>query len=596
MPPLLEKILQNPRYKKQEKTLIEKAYFFAKTAHGGQKRLSGEEYITHPLHAAYFLSELGLDAITVAACLLHDTVEDTRLTAKDIEKEFGKEISFLVDGVTKLGKIEYSEKHGLDQKQNANRISSLKKMFFAMADDIRVILIKLADRYHNMETLKYHQREDQKRIAKETLEIFAPIAARLGMGYLKGQFEDMAFPYIYPAEYSWLMKQVKTKYADNLNYIERAKPLIKRKLEDSGIEIIEMNSRVKHYYSLYQKLLRRDMDFNKIFDLVAMRIILPDIKSCYETLGIIHNFYKPLPGLIKDYISLPKPNGYQSLHTTIFCEKGKIVEIQIRTAGMHDYAENGIAAHWAYSESGKKKPVKTDTKDIQWVTQLKNFLKEIKTGEEFSNLKIDFFKNRIFVFTPKGEVKDLPEGATPVDFAYAIHTDLGHAILGAKANNKIVPLHYELKNGDVVEILKGKNPKPSFDWLKIVKTAEARKKIKSWFRDSPAPQNLQYVAPVSAEKKIIPKPPARKRKQQKTAPVLISEPACREYIEPVIQGQRGFLYKLAKCCNPTPDKTIKGYMTLNRGVSVHLSSCSNIKSAQETRILSAHWPIEKSEK
>ena len=501
-----------------------------------------------------------------------------------------------MDGVTKLGKIEYSEKHGLDQKQNANRISSLKKMFFAMADDIRVILIKLADRYHNMETLKYHQREDQKRIAKETLEIFAPIAARLGMGYLKGQFEDMAFPYIYPAEYSWLMKQVKTKYADNLNYIERAKPLIKRKLEDSGIEIIEMNSRVKHYYSLYQKLLRRDMDFNKIFDLVAMRIILPDIKSCYETLGIIHNFYKPLPGLIKDYISLPKPNGYQSLHTTIFCEKGKIVEIQIRTAGMHDYAENGIAAHWAYSESGKKKPVKTDTKDIQWVTQLKNFLKEIKTGEEFSNLKIDFFKNRIFVFTPKGEVKDLPEGATPVDFAYAIHTDLGHAILGAKANNKIVPLHYELKNGDVVEILKGKNPKPSFDWLKIVKTAEARKKIKSWFRDSPAPQNLQYVAPVSTEKKIIPKPPARKRKQQKTAPVLISEPACREYIEPVIQGQRGFLYKLAKCCNPTPDKTIKGYMTLNRGVSVHLSSCSNIKSAQETRILSAHWPIEKSEK
>ncbi|KKU85725.1 MAG: hypothetical protein A2746_02040 [Candidatus Yanofskybacteria bacterium RIFCSPHIGHO2_01_FULL_44_22] len=599
MPPLLEKILQNPKFKKQDSALIERAYFFAKAAHGGQKRMSGEEYITHPLHAAYFLSELGFDAITVAACLLHDTVEDTSLTAKNIEKEFGKEISFLVDGVTKLAKIEYSEKHGLDQKQNANHISSLKKMFFAMADDIRVILIKLADRYHNMETLKYLPQEDQKRIAKETLEIYAPIAARLGMGYLKGQFEDMAFPYIYPAEYSWLIKQIKTKYADNLNYAERTKPLIKRKLQDAGIEITEMNSRIKHYYSLYQKLLRYDMDFNKIFDLVAMRIILPDIKSCYEALGVIHNFYKPLPGLIKDYISLPKPNGYQSLHTTIFCEKGKIVEIQIRTAEMHEYAENGIAAHWAYSESGKKKPVKTDTKDIQWVTQLKNFLKEIKTGEEFSNLKIDFFKNRIFVFTPKGEVKDLPEGATPVDFAYAIHTDLGHAILGAKANNKMVPLHYELRNGDMVEILKGKNPKPSFDWLKIVKTAEARKKIKSWFRDSPSPQNLQFVelansAVLSQARPGQALPGIKKPAQRK--PISISKNSIRTLSEPLIQGQSGLLYKLAKCCNPTPDKKIRGYMTVNRGVSIHLTSCSNIKSAQETRILSAHWPIEKSEK
>ena len=468
-----------------------------------------------------------------------------------------------------------------------------------MADDIRVILIKLADRYHNMETLKYLPQEDQKRIAKETLEIYAPIAARLGMGYLKGQFEDMAFPYIYPAEYSWLIKQIKTKYADNLNYVERTKPLIKRKLQNAGIEITEMNSRIKHYYSLYQKLLRYDMDFNKIFDLVAMRIILPDIKSCYEALGVIHNFYKPLPGLIKDYISLPKPNGYQSLHTTIFCEKGKIVEIQIRTAGMHDYAENGIAAHWAYSESGKKKPVKTDTKDIQWVTQLKNFLKEIKTGEEFSNLKIDFFKNRIFVFTPKGEVKDLPEGATPVDFAYAIHTDLGHAILGAKANNKMVPLHYELRNGDMVEILKGKNPKPSFDWLKIVKTAEARKKIKSWFRDSPSPQNLQFVelansAVLSQARPGQALPGIKKPAQRK--PISISKNSIRTLSEPLIQGQSGLLYKLAKCCNPTPDKKIRGYMTVNRGVSIHLTSCSNIKSAQETRILSAHWPIEKSEK
>ncbi len=610
MKQLLDQILQNPQYKDVSKKLIERAFNVAREAHQNQKRLSNEDYIIHPLYAAYFLSRLGLDATTVAACLLHDTIEDTYITGDDIEKKFGQEIAFLVEGVTKLGKIELEPSAGNSKKENIRHLNSLKKMFFAMAEDIRVILIKLADRYHNMETLKYLPREDQKRVAMETLEIYAPIAARLGMGHLKGQFEDMAFPYIYPAEYSWLMKQVKTKYADNLNYIERTKPLIKRKLEDSGIEIIEMNSRVKHYYSLYQKLLRRDMDFNKIFDLVAMRIILPDIKSCYEALGIIHNFYKPLPGLIKDYISLPKPNGYQSLHTTIFCEKGKIVEIQIRTADMHEYAENGIAAHWAYSESGKRKPIRTNAKDIQWVAQLKNFLKEIKTGEEFSNLKIDFFKNRIFVFTPKGEVKDLPEGATPVDFAYAIHTDLGHAILGAKANNKIVPLHYELRNGDVVEILKGKTPKPSFDWLKMVKTAEARKKIKSWFRDSPSPQHLQYVEAVIPEKKIIPILSRQggkqnrgssffqsnqndlrkigKKQPQKEKPFSISEP--------LIQGQKGLLYKLARCCNPTPDKKIKGYMTVNRGVSIHLTSCSNLKSAQETRILSAHWPIEKSEK
>lgn len=585
MKQLPDQILQNPRYGKQDKTLIIKAYLFAKIAHGNQKRLSGEGYITHPLHAAYFLSELGLDATTVAACLLHDTIEDTPITLKEIEKEFDKEISFLVDGVTKLGKIEYSEKNKRDEKQNASHINSLKKMFFAMADDIRVILIKLADRYHNMETLKYLPREAQKRVAAETLEIFAPIAARLGMGHLKGQFEDMAFPFVHPAEYAWLTKQVKTKYEDNLDYIERARPLIKRKLEDAGIKILEMNARVKHLYSLYQKLLRRDMDFGKIFDLAAMRVIVPDIASCYEALGIIHKHYKPLPGLIKDYISLPKPNGYQSLHTTIFCEKGKIVEIQIRTAEMHEYAENGIAAHWAYSESGKKKPIKTNAKDIRWVTQLKNFLKEIKTGEEFSNLKIDFFKNRIFVFTPKGEVKDLPEGATPIDFAYAIHTGLGHAVLGAKANNKMVPLHYELKNGDVVEILKSKKPKPSFDWLKIVKTAEARKKIKAWFRDSSLPQHLQFVEAVSPEKKIK-KPPVRKL--QKESSLSLSEP--------LIQGQKGLLCKLANCCNPLPENKIKGYLTVNRGVSIHLASCSNIKSAQETRILNAHWPTEKTRK
>ncbi len=571
MTSILEKILENPVYKELDKKLIEKAFETAKTAHAGQKRTSGEEYITHPLHVAYFLSELGLDAATIAAGLLHDTIEDTLVTYKNLEKEFGKDIAFLVEGVTKLSKIEYDGNPN-EKKSNADHLNSLKKMFFAMAEDIRVILIKLADRYHNMETLKYKDKVGQRKIALETLEIYAPIAARLGMGRLKGQLEDMAFPYVYPLEYSQFIKKVKEKYADRLKYIERTKPIIKRCLLDAGIPILDMNSRAKHYYSLYQKVLRKELEMDKIFDLVAMRIIVPDIKSCYEALGIIHKFYKPLPGLIKDYIALPKPNGYQSLHTTIFCEKGRVVEIQIRTENMHEYAENGIAAHWAYSESGKKKNVvATNAKEVQWVAQLKNFLKEATPGEGLSNLKIDFFKHRIFALTPKGEVKDLPDGATPIDFAYAIHTDLGHMTRRAKINGKIVPLHHELKNGDVVEIIKGKDKKPSFDWLKIVKTAEARKKIKSFFKEN---------------EENVPEPETPKAKLVKKIEITPQKAG-----EPIIQGQKGLLYKLAKCCNPTPEHKIKGYLTVNRGVSIHTATCSNIKTknGSSARLLNASW-------
>ena len=318
-------------------------------------------------------------------------------------------------------------------------------------------------------------------------------------------------------------------------------------------------------------MLRKEMDADKIFDLVAMRIIVPDIKSCYEALGVIHKFYKPLPGLIKDYIALPKPNGYQSLHTTIFCEKGRVVEIQIRTENMHEYAENGIAAHWAYSESGKKSPIKANIKEVQWVNQLKNFLKEATPGEGLSNLKIDFFKHRIFALTPKGEVEDLPDGATPIDFAYAIHTDLGHMTRGAKINGKITTLDHELRNGDVVEIIKGKDKKPSFDWLKIVKTAEARKKIRSYFNEL-------------EEKNKILEPEEPKIKQIKKVEVVIAKTG-----EPIIQGQKGLLYKLAKCCNPTTEHKIKGYLTVNRGVTVHIATCSNIKNGANARLLNATW-------
>lgn len=574
---ILEKILENPAYTELDKKLIEKAFEVAKKAHEGQKRLSGEEYLNHPLHVAYFLSELGLDSATVAAGILHDTIEDTSVTHKDLEKEFGKDIAFLVEGVTKLSKIEYAGNPN-EKKSSVGHLNSLKKMIFAMAEDIRVILIKLADRYHNMETLKYKDKAGQRKIALETLEIYAPIAARLGMGKLKGQLEDMAFPYVYPLEYSQLIKKVKEKYADRIKYIDRTKPVIKRHLTDAGIKITEMNSRAKHYYSLYGKMLRKEMDADKIFDLVAMRIIVPDINSCYEALGVIHKFYKPLPGLIKDYIALPKPNGYQSLHTTIFCEKGRVVEIQIRTGAMHEYAENGIATHWAYSESGKKKSVMANIKEVEWVNKLKNFLKEATPSEEgLSNLKIDFFKHRIFAFTPKGEVQDLPDGATPIDFAYAIHTDLGHMTRGAKINGKIATLDRELKNGDVVEIIKGKDKKPSFDWLKIVKTAEAKKKIKSFFKELEEKDDEIKIE----EPKI---------KQVKRVEIVVPKAG-----EPIIQGHKNLLYKLAKCCNPTTEHKIKGYMTVNRGVSIHTATCSNIKSknGHGVRLLNASWSEQK---
>ena len=572
---ILEKILENPAYGDSDRKLITKAFDVAKIAHAGQKRLSGEEYLSHPLHVAYFLSELGLDATTISAGILHDTIEDTLVTHKEIEKEFGKDIAFLVEGVTKLSKIEYAGNPN-EKKSGADHLNSLKKMIFAMAEDIRVILIKLADRYHNMETLRYKDKASQRKIALETLEIYAPIAARLGMGRLKGQLEDMAFPYVYPLEYSQLIKKVTEKYDDRIKYIERTKPVIKRHLIDAGIKVLEMNSRAKHYYSLYGKMLRKEMDADKIFDLVAMRIIVPDINSCYEALGILHKFYKPLPGLIKDYIALPKPNGYQSLHTTIFCEKGRVVEIQIRTENMHEYAENGIAAHWAYSEGGKKKGTTANIKEVQWVNQLKNFLKEVTPSEGLTNLKIDFFKNRIFAFTPKGEVKDLPDGATPIDFSYAIHTDLGHMTRGAKINGKITTLDHELKNGDVVEIIKGKDKKPSFDWLKIVKTAEAKKKIKSFFKE--------------LEEKETPEPEKQKIKLIEKTKDLNGGPSSVIGV-PIIQGQKGLLYKLAKCCNPTTEHKIKGYLTVNRGVSIHIATCSNIKTknGNSFRLLNASW-------
>ncbi len=474
----IEKIIkeithQNP---KADVELIKRAWNVAENAHKGQKRASGDLYITHPLEAAYTLSQMYLDEATIAAALLHDVVDDTPTTIEDIEQEFGKEIAFLVNGVTKLGKIKY---RGVERQ-----IENLRKMFLAMAEDIRVVLIKLADRLHNMKTLEHLPERKRERIALETLEVYAPIASRLGIGQIARTLQDLSFPVVFPEEYAWLAEHVKEEYQEREQYLKRIEPTIRKELKKEEIVPIEINHRAKGYYSLYQKLLKRDMEFSRIHDLIAMRIIVKDIKECYGTLGVIHKKWRPLPGLIRDYISLPKPNGYQSLHTTVFCENGKITEFQIRTPEMHKAAEFGIAAHWAYSEGGKPdKGVVMQNPRLAWVDQLKNWQKEVTGREEFlESLKIDFFKHRIFVLTPKGEVLDLPADATPVDFAYQIHTEIGNQATGAKVNGKMVSLDSSLQNGDVVEILIQKNKKPSEKWLGYVKTSGARAKIKQSLR------------------------------------------------------------------------------------------------------------------
>ncbi len=461
--------------------MIKRAYDFAERAHQDQKRKSGEPYITHPLAVAEHLAELHLDTPTIAAALLHDICEDTSCTIETLRKNFGDEITFLVEGVTKLDKIRY--------RGTERSAESLRKMFLAIAEDVRIVLLKLVDRLHNMKTLQYVHPEKQRRIALETLEIYAPLAYRMGIGELKGQLEDLAFPHVYPKEHQWLAQELKDHFEERRQYVERLKPVVAEGLTKEDIGFLDIDARAKHYYSLYKKLLKYDMDLNKIFDLVALRIIVNNVENCYATLGIVHKLWRPMPGLVKDYIALPKPNGYRSLHTTVFGPEGRLIEIQIRTREMHGEAENGIAAHWAYSEHKgtghylKRKASFAGRRELQWIQQLREWQKEFEKPDEFlESLKIDFFKNRIFVLTPKGDVFDLPEGSTPIDFAYHIHTEIGNSAVGAKINSKMVALDHQLANGDVVEILTQKNKKPSRDWLALVKSAQARKKIGSALR------------------------------------------------------------------------------------------------------------------
>jgi GTP pyrophosphokinase len=500
-------------YKKDPTGLIGRAFLFAQKAHEGQKRKSGEPYFNHPLATAEILYSWHLDDATVAAGILHDTVEDTGVPIATIKKEFGDEVAFLVDGVTKLGRIKYREeapsgngragaaksaekiaakpiKTGTArQAAEENKAENLRKMVLALSQDLRVVFIKLADRMHNMQTLSALPPAKQKRVALETDEIYASLAYRLGMHNVSGELQDLAFPYLHPREYEWLLSTAEERYAERMRYLEEIKPQVKKVLEDHDIKPLDIEIRAKRYSSLYKKLLKRDMDIDRIHDLVAMRIIVATLPECYAALGVIHEAWPPLPRRIKDYIAMPKPNAYRSLHTTIIGPGGKRVEIQIRTKEMHDENEYGVAAHWLYKQkkdgvtiSGKKM-----AQEIAWVQQLKNwqehFAGNADDPEEFVRaMKIDFFTDRIFAVTPRGDVIDLPVGSTPIDFAYHVHSEVGNAATGAKVNGVMSTLDHVLKSGDVVEIITQKGKKPSEDWLRFAKTTIARDHIRMALR------------------------------------------------------------------------------------------------------------------
>ncbi|MFN4181101.1 MAG: RelA/SpoT family protein [Candidatus Paceibacteria bacterium] len=457
---------------KEDKELITRAYEYGKKAHEGQKRMSGEPYFTHPIATAKILARQGMDAQTIAAGLMHDVLEDTEVSEEDMRKEFGDDIVFLVNGVTKLGTLKY---RGHDR-----HVESLRKFFMAMANDLRVVIIKFADRLHNLSTLEHVREEKRKRIALESIEIYAPLANRLGMGKLKGEIEEAAFPYAYPKEYAEVCEMLNDREEKYKKDIEHIKDELAKTLKDEGVLFDEISYRVKTKYSLWRKLQRYDMDLDKIHDIIALRVVVENIEDCYRILGVIHSLWKPLLGRIKDYISLPKPNGYRSLHTTVFTGPTGMAEIQIRTREMHAEAAYGIAAHFAYKENGEKKS-ENDKSKFDWIEELKelNYNPE-KPKSFFEHLKMDFFNDRIFILTPKGDVVDLPENSTAIDFAYSIHSDIGDHMSGVKINGKLSQIFSELKNGDIVEILVKKEAFPSRKWLDHTKTNLAKRHIRSY--------------------------------------------------------------------------------------------------------------------
>ncbi len=622
---------------KDQMASIKKAYELANKAHEGQTRATGEPYIIHPLAVAYILAELRMDEEGLIAALLHDVVEDTEYTVEDIKKAFGEEIAFLVDGVTKLSKFHYKDK---EDQQTEN----FRKMFLAMARDTRVVVIKLADRLHNMRTLGVFRREKQERIAKETMEIYAPLAHRLGIYNIKWELEDLCFHYLYPDEYYDLVRQMRQKRKFREEIVNDTMAVLHRHIEESGIEA-KVTGRPKHFYSIYKKMKRDNKDLSQIYDLYAVRVIVDTIPQCYAVLGIVHSLWKPLPNRFKDYIAVPKPNMYQSLHTTVIGTRGQPVEIQIRTWEMHHISEYGVAAHWRYKEGSKGGNKNFDAK-ITWLRRLLEW-QDTSNSKEFMNaLKLDVFSDEVFVFTPKGDVINLPKGSIPLDFAYRIHTEVGNRCVGAKVNNKIVPLDTKLKNGDIVSIITSKTGKPSYDWITMVGSTESRAKIRSWFKKENREENIsrgQELLATEIEKagykwkdvigkdrldkvgiyfnnmseddllasvgfgglasksvvlklidfyqeEIAVKNVAPKTLEEDVEKLKITNVKSRGGNGILVKGESGLVVHLAKCCNPVPGDEIIGYITRLHGVSVHRADCSNaIHFSDKAREISVKW-------
>lgn len=617
---------------------IQEAFELAAKAHADQIRATGEPYIIHPLAVAYILAELEMDVQGIIAALLHDVVEDTDYTLEDIRMMFGDEVAFLVDGVTKLSQFHYKDKE--DQQ-----LENFRKMFLAMAKDIRVVVIKLADRLHNMRTLGVFRREKQQRIARETLEIYAPLAHRLGIYNIKWELEDLCFHYLYPEEYSDLVRQMKQKRKAREEIVNDTMRVLHEHIKEAGIKAA-ITGRPKHFYSIYKKMKRDNKDLSQIYDLYAVRVIVDTIPQCYAVLGIAHSLWKPLPNRFKDYIAVPKPNMYQSLHTTVIGTKGQPVEIQIRTWEMHHISEYGVAAHWRYKE-GRTPGAKDFDAKISWLRRLLEW-QDTSNPKEFMNaLKLDVFSDEVFVFTPKGDVINLPKGAIPVDFAYRIHTDVGNHCVGAKVNNKIVPLDTKLKNGDIVSVITSKTGKPSYDWINMVGATESKAKIRSWFKKENRAGNIaraeeilpQEAAKLSYEwKKLILKgrldqvgksfnvtnaedllaavgyggvsaksvvlklielykkdnnlqKPAEQLKTAKALENLKMRSVKKRAQNGIlVKGEAGLVVHLAKCCNPVPGDSIVGYVTRGRGVSVHRADCPNAVNFNDVdRLVDVEW-------
>ncbi|MBR2968844.1 MAG: bifunctional (p)ppGpp synthetase/guanosine-3',5'-bis(diphosphate) 3'-pyrophosphohydrolase [Clostridia bacterium] len=613
-------------FSEKDAEFLTKAYYFAKEAHGGQKRASGEEYFTHPCAVAKILIDLGMDSQTIAGAFLHDTIEDTPVSEGDIRKEFGEEVLFLVKGVTKLDKFEF-------KSQEEEQAENFKKIFVSMAKDIRVIIIKLADRLHNMRSLNFLSKERQQRMSKETLDIFAPLAGRLGISQIKCELEDLCLKYVDPEMYEYLSTNINSKLEERRKFVEFVLKEIREILKESNLPG-EVFGRPKHFYSIYKKMRNQDKTLDQIYDLTAVRVIVEDIDQCYELLGKIHKKWKPIPGRIKDYIAMPKPNMYQSLHTTVVTDFGQTFEIQIRTKDMHRMAEYGIAAHWKYKEN-KEVENNFDTR-LSWIREVMEWQGGVRDSKEFlESLKGEVYSSEVLVFTPKGEVKSLVRDATPIDFAYSVHTEVGNRCVGAKVNGKMVPLNTTLQVGDVVDIITSKTSKgPSWDWLKIVKSPGTKSKIRQFFRREMHEENIkvgktmleqearnkgysftELLNPVSFERiqaKLSFSTPEEMYMAVGSGIVTVNQVlvklidvARKEAPKPefknkvithhsssgdvIVKGMEGLLVRFAGCCNPVPGDKIIGFISRGRGVTVHRADCPNMKNEAPERLIEARW-------